>query len=1017
MPIAGTLPSRNRGRSGPVRLFLMCGVLLIAAVATGTGLILSNLRERALSDSENALQNIALVVAEQANRALQAIDLVQTGLIERMQALGVTSGAAYERQMSGHDVHLMLKDKIAGLPHIDGITIINAQGKLINLSRSWPIPEVDVSDRDYFKALQSNPQLSSFVSSPVRNPGTGMWTVYYARKFVAPDGAFLGLVLGDLKLQYFEKLFGTLALGDGSAVALFRHDGVLLVRYPPRESPGRSYAGSDLFKKMLAGADRGVLRQTSVIDGTERLVAGHRLADYPIVVGVATTVTAALAGWRSATVYMTGTAVLLILVIGVTILLSIRQIKNYELLAKARAEKDQKMRLDAALNNMRQGLQMYDANGSVVLTNQKYLKMYGLPPNAANREWTIRDVLHLRKSVGTLAEDPDQFLKTIDHGKVEARVVQLPDGRKILVTNAPVPDGGWVSTHDDITESKRREASFRLLFESNPLPMWVYDIDTFRFLAVNDAAVAHYGFSRERFLAMTVADIRPVEDRERLAQFVRSTPGTQEGEELWRHRKADGTEIEVAIYSRALRYEGRAAVLVAIRDVTEQRRAEMERARSEERITHLAHHDMLTDLPNRLLFSERLDQALARVHRGERLAVLYLDLDDFKCINDTLGHPIGDELLKAVADRLRNCVREIDTLARLGGDEFAIVQASLEQPSDAAALATRIRETIRAPYLLDGHKVEVDVSIGIAVAPNDGIERDELLKNADMALYGGKTAGRGMYCFFEPEMNERMKARLELERDLRRALVGGEFELFYQPLVNVQDNEKISGFEALLRWRHPERGMIAPSEFISIAEEIGVIVPLGEWVLRTACAEAATWPDDIKIAVNLSPAQLTGHNLVQLVISSLASSGLPARRLELEITELVLMQNTFATLDTLHQLRELGVRIAMDDFGTGHSSLSYLLSFPFDKIKIDRCFIKGLPDENNCLAIVRAIAGLASSLHMTTTAEGVETESQLEMVKALGCTEMQGYIFSPPRPAGEISRLFLLPAESVANVA
>ncbi len=995
----------------------MCGVLLIAAVAIGTGLILSNLRERALSDRKSTLQNIALVLAEQTDRAFQAIDLVQIGLIDRIHTLGVTSSAEYERQLSGHDVHLMLKDKIASLPHVDAVMIINAQGKLINFSRSWPIPDVNVSDRDYFKALQSDPQLSSFVSEPVRNPGTGTWTIYFARKVVSPDGEFLGLVLGAMELGYFEKFFGSLVLGEESAIALFRRDGILLVRYPPRESPGRSYAKAELFTKILAHADRGVLRLTSVIDGKELLVAARSLAHYPIVVGVATTVAASLAAWRGAATYMTGTAVLFILVIGASVLIGIKQFKNYELLAKARAEKDQKMQLDAALNNMRQGLQMYDAKGSVILTNQKYLKMYGLPPDAVNRDWTIRDVLHLRKAAGTLAGDPDQYLaKMIDHGRVETKVVRLPDGRTISVTNAPVPDGGWVSTHEDITESKWREASFRLLFEGNPLPMWVFDIDTLRFLAVNDAAVAHYGFSRERFLAMTVADIRPIEDRERLVQFVRSTPGTQQGEELWRHRKADGTEIEVAIYSRALRYERRAAVLVAIRDVTEQRRAEMERARSEERITHLAHHDMLTDLPNRLLFSERLDQALARVHRGERLAVLYLDLDHFKRINDTLGHPIGDELLKAVADRLRSCVRGIDSLARLGGDEFAIVQTSLEQPSDAAALATRIRETIKTPYILDGHKVEVDVSIGIAIAPNDSIERDELLKNADMALYGGKTAGRGMYCFFEPEMNERMKARHELERDLRKALVGGEFELFYQPLVNVQDNE-ISAFEALLRWRHPERGMISPSEFISVAEEIGVIIPLGEWVLRTACAEAATWPDDIKIAVNLSPAQLTSHNLVQLVISSLASSGLPARRLELEITELVLMQNTFATLDTLHQLRQLGVRIAMDDFGTGHSSLSYLLSFPFDKIKIDRCFIKGLPDENNCLAIVRAIAGLASSLDMTTTAEGVETESQLEMVKALGCTEMQGYIFSPPRPAGEISRLFLLPAESVANVA
>jgi diguanylate cyclase (GGDEF)-like protein/PAS domain S-box-containing protein len=625
-------------------------------------------------------------------------------------------------------------------------------------------------------------------------------------------------------------------------------------------------------------------------------------------------------------------------------------------------------------------------------------------------------VLYLRKAADTLAGEPDEYLaKMINQGKVETKVVQLPDGRMISVTNAPVPEGGWVSTHEDITESKRREASFRLLFESNPLPMWVFDVETLRFLAVNDAAVAHYGFSREQFLAMTIAEIRPLEERERLMQFVRGT-GTQQGEEIWRHRKADGTEIEVAIHSRHLRYEGRASTLVAIRDVTEQRRAEMERARYEEQIVHLAHHDALTELPNRALFCKKLDQALTRVTGGERLAVLYLDLDRFKHVNDTLGHPIGDQLLKTVADRLCGCAREGNSVARLGGDEFAVIQTSLGEPSDAAALARRICEAVKAPYLIEGHQVVVDVSIGIALAPDDATDRDELLKNADVALYGAKAAGRDTYCFFEAGMKESVKARHDLERDLQTALAKGEFELLYQPIVNLRANA-ISAFEALLRWHHPVRGVISPSEFIPIAEESGLINSLGDWVLRTACAEAATWPDNIKIVVNLSPAQLRSNNLVPAVISTLAASGLPARRLDFEITESVLMQKTASTLDTLHQLRELGVRIAMDDFGMGYSSLSYLLSFPFDKIKIDYSFIKGLPDAANSVAIVRAVASLASSLNMTTVAEGVETEQQLEMVIALGCTEMQGHVFSPPRPAAEISRLFLAPAESVANVA
>jgi diguanylate cyclase (GGDEF)-like protein len=424
----------------------------------------------------------------------------------------------------------------------------------------------------------------------------------------------------------------------------------------------------------------------------------------------------------------------------------------------------------------------------------------------------------------------------------------------------------------------------------------------------------------------------------------------------------------------------------------------------------MARHDALTDLPNRVLLRERLEHELKRVKRGECLAVLCLDLDQFKSVNDTLGHPIGDELLKAVADRLRKCTRDPDTIARLGGDEFAIIMTAMRQPSDAAALAQRMRESITRPFELEGHQIVVDLSIGIAVAPLDAIDPDQLLKSADLALYGAKADGRGIYRFFEPEMDARMKQRRELEMELRKALTSGQFELHYQPLVSL-DNNEITGFEALLRWNHPVRGTISPAEFIPVAEETGIIIPLGEWVLRNACGETAAWPEHLKIAVNLSPAQLRCRNLVQVIVGALAASGLAPTRLQLEITESVLMQNTFATLATLHQLRELGVQIAMDDFGTGYSSLSYLRSFPFDKIKIDRSFINDLSNGSEPLAIVRAIATLAKSLSMVSTAEGVETKQQLEKLQSVGCTEMQGHFFSRARPAAEITRLFLRDTE------
>jgi diguanylate cyclase (GGDEF)-like protein len=421
-------------------------------------------------------------------------------------------------------------------------------------------------------------------------------------------------------------------------------------------------------------------------------------------------------------------------------------------------------------------------------------------------------------------------------------------------------------------------------------------------------------------------------------------------------------------------------------------------------LAHLAHYDALTDLPNRVLFREQLEQALKRVACGERLAVLYIDIDEFKGINDSLGHAIGDELLKAVAVRLRDCVRETDLIARLGGDEFAIVQAGVEHPSDVTDLVARMYKSIREPAEFAGHRLTTDASIGIALVPEDGTDLDQLLKNADLAMYEAKASGRRTYRFFEPEMDARVKARLTLEQDLRQAILDGGFDVHYQPVVDLRDN-KVCGCEALLRWRHPERGMISPAEFIPVAEDTGLINELGEWVLRTACAEAATWPGDIRIAVNISPVQFKNHTLALRVASALAASGLAAHRLELEITEAVLIKDDDAALGMLHQLRDLGVRIALDDFGTGYSSLSYLQRFPFDKIKIDRNFIKEIVERAGSASIVQAVVHIATANNMTTTAEGVETEQQRELVRKLGCTEMQGYLFSLPRPAEEIVRV------------
>ena len=426
-----------------------------------------------------------------------------------------------------------------------------------------------------------------------------------------------------------------------------------------------------------------------------------------------------------------------------------------------------------------------------------------------------------------------------------------------------------------------------------------------------------------------------------------------------------------------------------------------ERLQSEAKVIYMARHDTLTGLPNRSLFAERVDQALASSGRGESFSLFSLDLDHFMQINDAFGHPLGDALLRAVATRLSSCIREVDTVARLGGDEFAIVQVGLHGPDDATILARRIIETLKVPFEIEGHRVSISVSIGISLAPGDGTSFGKLLKNADVALYKAKADGRDTWRFFEFEMDARLQARRTLEVDLRQAIAARSFEVHYQPLFDFKLN-RIGGFEALVRWNHPVRGLISPNEFIPIAEEIGLISGLGEWVLMQACAEAVKWPKGIKVAVNVSPAQFKSGLLAESVIAALRTTGLQANRLELEITESVILANSGATLDVLNKLRDLGVKIAMDDFGTGYSSLSYLRSFPFDKVKIDQSFTRDLDSKADSSVIVGAIIGLCKSLGMRVTAEGVETQAQLDFLFWQGCDDAQGYYFSKPVPATQI---------------
>jgi diguanylate cyclase (GGDEF)-like protein/PAS domain S-box-containing protein len=573
-----------------------------------------------------------------------------------------------------------------------------------------------------------------------------------------------------------------------------------------------------------------------------------------------------------------------------------------------------------------------------------------------------------------------------------------------------------ISVVEDVTEHLRLEQErdrdrlfLNQIVENVPTTIVVKDVHTRRYVLVNQAAVNHFGIPRERIIGKTAHEIFAKESADIIEQhedellrtgsmyapdYPIETPGRgQRFITVRKHIVRDGANEP--------RY-----IIGVIEDVTD-------RKLSEARIAHLAHYDALTNLPNRVYFREQLDQALKRTKRGEKLAVLFLDLDKFKGVNDTLGHQGGDELLKTVAARLKSCVRETDIVARLGGDEFAIVLSDVEDATAVTELAERLHQTLRQSCELEGNRFSMDASIGIAMAPTDGTEADQLLKNADLAMYGAKSDGRGTYRFFEAEMDAHMKVRRALEFDLRQAVMCGEFEMFYQPLVNIREKTVVA-CEALMRWRHPKRGFVSPAEFIPVAEDAGLVNQLGEFALRTACAEAVTWRDDILVTVNVSPVQFKNDGLVPLVINALAESGLPARRLELEITESVLLHDDEATLRILHQLRELGVRIAMDDFGTGYSSLNYLRRFPFDKVKIDKSFIENMAQDASSLAIVQAVISIAKSRDIATTAEGVEKQEQLELLRALGCTEMQGYLFSAARPAVELGPM-LLPQQKPAQ--
>ncbi|MCK1395530.1 EAL domain-containing protein [Bradyrhizobium sp. 1] len=658
-------------------------------------------------------------------------------------------------------------------------------------------------------------------------------------------------------------------------------------------------------------------------------------------------------------------------------------------------------RLRQAVDLLPQGIVILDPEGRYVLWNKQYSEIYSKTADLFAEGARLEDTLRVGVARGDYPEAAGheeewiaQRLKKL-HEPGKRHEQTLSDGRVILIEERRTDDGGVVGLRVDITELKQREASFRLLFDGNPVPMIVCALDDERILGVNDAAIAHYGYSRAEFEKLKIRSLQAFESE---PPWTTDRSSEEQAGRTWKHVKADGALIDLAIYSRELTYAERPAVLLALMDITERKRAEA-------RLAFMAQHDGLTGLPNRNLLRQQVDEMLLHGRRSsDKVALLMLGLDNFKSVNDTLGHAVGDKLLRGVAKRLRSTLREDDALARLNSDEFAIVQSGLTRPEDAVLLAKRLLEAIADPYLLDGHSVVIGASIGIAMAPGDGDDSEKLLKSADMALSRAKLDARGTFAFFEAALDAKAQSRRKIEVELRDAIQNDVLRPYYQPLVDLQSG-RITGFEALVRWPHAERGMVSPAEFIPVAEETGLINPLGGLMLRRACLDAATWPDDVRVAVNLSPLQFRSGNLLSVVTDALRHSGLPARRLELEITETLLLEKSAQVLATLHALRALGVRISMDDFGTGYSSLSYLRSFPFDKIKIDQSFVRDLGANREAQAIIRSIVSLGKGLGVIITAEGVETEAELSCLRAEGCDEGQGFLFSKARPNAEIISL------------
>ena len=1002
------------------------GVVVVAIIWGGIYLLASAQHERAYQDALRQGSNLTRVLEEYVRRVVQQCD--QSLLALRR---------AYQRNPDHFDIDAWIERTHPNNDLTFQYGIADANGFLKYSTRGPIMTPTFVGGREHFTVHINDPQDQLYISPPLVGHVTGRLTIQMTRRLMKPDGSFDGVVASALDVLQLERFFSSLDLGKSGIVSLMGLDGIIRAR-GGQDPSTRNFAGLSVPQSPVFAALRqnqaGSYWNTSDIGyhfgGASRLMSYRAVSGVPLV---------AMVGLAEQDIFQEANATLrkyiiagLALTLIVLIVMALGAAREAHILAATGELQKSKQSLETtnhllntALANMANGLCMFDREQRLIVCNERYGEMYSLDPEQTRPGTTFRSILEARTRDGIVTQQARKYidakLKEIVDGKPCSSENELSSGKVYAVSHQPMPDGSWVATHLDITEQRHAKLELdetRLfldsIIENIPAAVVVKDAKTRKYLLINRAFETMLGMARSDVLGRTVFDLHRGADATAIDDA--------DSASLQDRDRVQYNEIEVNMVgglrtqatNRMVLKGGDGApkyLIALIEDVTERKKAE-------QRVAFLAHHDALTGLANRAALTQKIDEAAARQRRrGEPFSVLLLDLDRFKQVNDTLGHPAGDILLTKVAARLKSLLRETDVLARLGGDEFAIIQAGEPNQREAAkALADRVIEVLGKPFDIEGGDISIGTSIGIALAPEHDAGSDSLLKMADLALYRAKSAGRNGYRFFDAEMSEVANARQEIESDLRRAILQNELELHYQPIIDAK-TLKISGAEALVRWRHPTKGLIAPDLFIPLAEETGLITQIGDWVLRAACTEAATWPAGVKVAVNLSVVQFHKTNLPEVVMRVLADTGLSPDRLELEITETALIESAAECLPALRKFKDLGITIALDDFGTGYSSLSQLAMFPFDKIKIDKSFTQNLTKRSECAAIISATLTLAKSLDIATTAEGVETVDQYRLLRLAGVNSLQGYLFKRPGPAAEIDFACEYGNSSIENAA